>query len=673
MQQDKLSTSLQTAFDSIITAGRLIEPALDRARNNPAVEDCYQQWLSRHGLQASKESLATIARQTIYFQILNRILIETPTGVSIEDVELRHLLDVVSLDTSSLIDDITQQIEQARPDAEELGRIYETIVAPEERRRLGHFQTPAAIVDLMVRWAVRNATDTVLDPGVGAGVFLAAAHDRLRRLGARPVRVLTQLCGIDVNPIAVTMASLALALKESDNRSSDGRQLNIELADFIVGSTPICGHKQFDAIVCNPPYSRHHELVNGYKEKAGQVAEEVLGQPLSRLASLYIHFFVRALALLADGGRLAFITPREYLEVDYARPLRQHLLQNYCVKAIILFDEASLIFPGVLTSACISLVEQSNGAGNAVRLIEATATATTDDLLAAADGVGGPAVRISEIPQTHLSAKEKWTRHLHAQRRSIFTGLPETELGQLLTVKRGIATGHNSFFCLTENDVARWNLPNECLQPVVTGARDLPACIFGIDDIAMLRKASRPVWLFYWPLDWTIEDAPESVRRYLAYGEQINVPERYICKNRNLWYVGERRAPADVLFTLFNRGNPRFVLNEARVLIVNVLHGLSVTLSLSGETQRLKALLAWLNSNAGREGLRQAGRVYGGMLKAEPGELSRMRVPDVLRLDMMDVNELAMLFDKLCLAQRQQGDVVMARQAIENTYRKLAH
>jgi hypothetical protein len=106
------------------------------------------------------------------------------------------------------------------------------------------------------------------------------------------------------------------------------------------------------------------------------------------------------------------------------------------------------------------------------------------------------------------------------------------------------------------------------------------------------------------------------------------------------------------------------------VLIVNVLHGLSATLGLSGEPARLKALLAWLNSDAGREGLRQVGRVYGGMLKAEPGELSRMRVLDVRRLDLERIQELAVLFEQLCLAQRQQPDQVVAtRLAIDETYR----
>src|SRR5689334_5695993 len=109
-QRDRLGGSLQTAFDAIIIAGRSIEPVLERARSNPAIEERYQSWLSRHGLQASKESLATVARQAIYFQVLNQILIVPPASVFLEDAELSHLLEVHGLNTSWHVDEITRQL-----------------------------------------------------------------------------------------------------------------------------------------------------------------------------------------------------------------------------------------------------------------------------------------------------------------------------------------------------------------------------------------------------------------------------------------------------------------------------------------------------------------------------------------------------------------------------------
>jgi hypothetical protein len=44
--------------------------------------------------------------------------------------------------------------------------------------------TPSHIAQFLARWAIRSPSDTVLDPGAGKGVFLFAALERLKELGA---------------------------------------------------------------------------------------------------------------------------------------------------------------------------------------------------------------------------------------------------------------------------------------------------------------------------------------------------------------------------------------------------------------------------------------------------------------------------------------------------------
>lgn len=50
-------------------------------------------------------------------------------------------------------------------------------------KAFGAFYTDAVVADFLVRWAVREPGETVLDPSFGGGVFLAAAAARLRDLG----------------------------------------------------------------------------------------------------------------------------------------------------------------------------------------------------------------------------------------------------------------------------------------------------------------------------------------------------------------------------------------------------------------------------------------------------------------------------------------------------------
>jgi len=114
-----------------------------------------------------------------------------------------------------------------------LGRLYEELVPQEERRRLGEFYTPKPIAEFMVAWAVRGKNAEVLDPGVGSGTFLVEAVRRLRAMGAeRPVE---RVVGVDVNPLAVLMATLNLLKVEP-------------------GSSPAC---------CSPTSSTSHPSRSG--------------------------------------------------------------------------------------------------------------------------------------------------------------------------------------------------------------------------------------------------------------------------------------------------------------------------------------------------------------------------------------------------------------------------
>ena len=129
-----------------------------------------------------------------------------------------------------------------------LGQVFEQLMAPEERRRTGSFYTPGALVartiDLALEAflirrlgvcqaeaagmlvsrderavaALRQAT--LLDPAAGSGAFLLGALERLAdlRRGEAPPAVLRRqilernLFGVDLNPMAVTLAELRLWL-----------------------------------------------------------------------------------------------------------------------------------------------------------------------------------------------------------------------------------------------------------------------------------------------------------------------------------------------------------------------------------------------------------------------------------------------------------------------------
>jgi hypothetical protein len=129
-----------------------------------------------------------------------------------------------------------------------LGRVFEGLMAPTDRREGGAFYTPAALVGRLVDEALQALlvqrlgvppglaperlaspdeatrslfrTITVLDPAVGSGAFLLGALERLAGILAGDLppgplrrRILTEnLFGVDLNPMAVRLAELRLWL-----------------------------------------------------------------------------------------------------------------------------------------------------------------------------------------------------------------------------------------------------------------------------------------------------------------------------------------------------------------------------------------------------------------------------------------------------------------------------
>lgn len=444
----------------------------------------------------------------------------------------------------------------------------------------------------MVRWALSDCPRRILDPAVGPGVFLDAIQ---RQLFGRQFRSKPQIDAYDIDGRMIRLVG--------------GRRRDVAVRllrqDFISGTI----REQYDAIVANPPYIRHHGFE--YPSAIWRRFDRICGQRLSRLTNLYGLFLLKIWTLLSPRGRAAVILPAEWLNADFGVVLKAFLLKENALDAIVHFDPAARIFDAALTTSAIVLLRRGRAASEPVRLCR---IAGVDALL-----------------RLDLSSHKGWRRDAldPAVKWSTLIGqgpprnAPAARLADVASCTRGIATGANSYFALCESDRRRRRIDRRDVVSCVTKARQLQAGIATPDVIRRLVMADEKMFLL----------SPRSplspgVRTYLREGRRRGVHRRYLCAHRPTWYRPERRRPAPILVSVFARGDFRLVLNRAGVFSLTAYHGIYPH---AADRRGIHLLYDYLSSDAGQEELRRHCRVYAdGLLKVEPRDVEAMSIPDEL-------------------------------------------
>ena len=169
------------------------------------------------------------------------------------------------------------------------------------------------------------------------------------------------------------------------------------------------------------------------------------------------------------------------------------------------------------------------------------------------------------------------------------------------------------------------NIPVRFLYPTVTRARELIAAGGSLSSAKNLRR------VLDLPLDLASADLSsnerKAVERFLKWAKLNEVHSSYVANHRRSWWSVQLRSPAVILCTYMARRAPTFVLNKAGARHLNIAHGLYPREPMSEGL--LSALLTYLHRTVTTSG----GRTYaGGLVKFEPKELERLRVPALHRL-----------------------------------------
>jgi hypothetical protein len=502
---------------------------------------------------------------------------------------------------------VREQIERGE---DPLGEAFCRLRGRAERRALGQTFTPPSVIHSMISWAQEAYPDgdggpaRVVDPGSGSARFLIAAGRRWA--GA-------SLVGVEIDPVAAIIGRASLAAAGLAGRS------RILLEDYRAVRLPaVTGRTLF---LGNPPYLRHHQIPAGWKDWLRSTAA-AMGLNASGLAGLHVHFFLATAVHAVPGDLGAFITAAEWLDVNYGSLVRALLLGPLGGESVHLIEPAVPVFSDAMATSAVSCFRPGRGPGP-VRLRQ---VASVPDLGALTGGLA---------PPQPLTATARWGSLLRAAppAPSPAPGLPAgppagplrgqpagwVELGEICAVHRGQVTGANAVWVAAPG----WpRLPERFGFPAVTRAREL----FDAWDVLTAEAASRLRRVIDLPADLGELSSQErgEVEAFLAAARCAGAADSYIARHRTPWWRVRLREPPPILATYMARRPPAFVRNLAGARYLNISHGIYPRDPLPAEA--LDGLAVFLRQSVKDGG----GRVYaGGLMKFEPTEMQRLRVPGV--------------------------------------------
>lgn len=482
-----------------------------------------------------------------------------------------------------------------------------------ERNRLGQFATPLALAQDIVRFGLSllgaDCPIRFFDPAFGTGSFYSALLQTAprNRLKAEKAFEIDRHYGEPARELWKHTA------------------LDLHLTDFTRSPAPGEESKRFNLLICNPPYVRHHHIVNGDKYRLQNANQASCGVRIGGLAGLYCYFVGLSHLWIQRGGIAGWLIPSEFMDVNYGRQLKHYLLDRVTLLRIHRFDPNDVQFEDAFVSSAIVWY----------RNVPPVANHTVDFTFGGS--LSNPKIART-VSTAALRNEAKWTRFpISGPRKEI----ARYRLSDLFTIKRGVATGHNKFFILTKEAIDANELPFECFRPILPSPRHVP-----VDEIES-DEEGRPVLdrrLFLLDCRLSENDIKKRFPNLWAYLEngRETVSDRYLCRSRTMWYFQDERPPPPLLCTYLGRTGTkrerpfRFILNHSKAIAANVYLLLYPKPVLDRAVSRDGAVLrkVWeVLNNLAPSSILGEGRVYGGGLhKLEPSELGNVDAATIVDL-----------------------------------------
>jgi len=314
--------------------------------------------------------------ETIEDMILNSILILIIEACGLEQ---RHfcvftLEEVHRIKSSDIYIDLKEGIPFRNWMEEDILVLsYEYIVGKREKKeKYGIYYTPRwlvkYIVDRSVKQNIFNGDDIrdikILEPACGSGIFILylfdilynwyTIHSSLSPEEAIRIIVENNIYGVDVDTKGINLCKYSLMIKIIRELGYMPKmKFNLDNCDFLKDTK--FEDLKFDYIIGNPPYLENRRI-NKYFDK--KYLKDRFKTATGRF-DIFSIFIEKALELLSEGGRVAYILPATLLTNNNFTGIRSLILENSSIYEITNLGEE--IFNNVdMNMAIIILIKAKN-------------------------------------------------------------------------------------------------------------------------------------------------------------------------------------------------------------------------------------------------------------------------------------------------------------------------
>lgn len=454
-------------------------------------------------------------------------------------------------------------------------------------RLTGSYYTSQRIATYMVKWALRNSTDSLLEPSFGDGVFLDAAFDIFSTLGNNTPTVI----GVEMQPTVFS--------KYADSAPTSF----IGCCKDFIEYYPEC---KISAVVGNPPYISLRNLKEKNRARAIDRMAEYKIKMLSG-GSLWMPFTIHASNMLAPNGRLAFVLPFEITYVKYAYPLWSYLGNNFgSIKVVRIHED---FFPDVDVETVLLFADQY---GENTQYIDFEIYDSVDDLFTDSKSIISK-INISDIVHRKkpfsFSMLKKEQKNMISMLRKNKTIVP---LVDLCKFNIGYVCADKDYFHPDKETCKRYKLPSESLLPCISNGKEINGGT-GIGAVVGLNKQINNLFL---PKNITSAD-----ECYINHGVELGVNLRYKCQQRKPWYITPSIEIPDLILTVFGDA-PKLVINEGKYAVSNSLLAGYIKSDITAE----QLVCMWYNSLTLLSIELNVHSLGGGVLVLIPGETDQLEV-----------------------------------------------